>query len=208
MLTNINAAENEDNEAMDDAEDIDMTVDDASQAAQAPQPPAFFTSLVAPLLKLVHPTALSFPPLGSPSPHPPTTSALGAIHISALECLNNIFLSMATSLGGRPSGLAPENGRTVFDAIWRALEAVGTDIAGPGQERRKQMWDIGVGVLWGVGNIWKGVLVPTEGQVQVLTQFCSATTDNSTKVKTIGALECLAQHPESVDANRVSVVLL
>ncbi|KAI0706300.1 ARM repeat-containing protein [Cerioporus squamosus] len=193
--------ENEDDEAMGDAEDIDMTVEDASPATQAPQPPAFFTSLVAPLLKLVHPTALSFPPLGSPSPHPPTTSALGAIHISALECLNNIFLSMATSLGGRPSGLAPENGRMVFDAVWRALAAAGTDISGPGQERRKQMWDIGVGVLWGVGNIWKGALVPIAEQIQVLTQFCSATTDISTKVKTIGALECLAQHPESVDAN-------
>ncbi len=193
---------------MDDAQDIDMTAEDASPATQTPQPPAFFTSLVTPLLKLVQPTALSFPPLGSPSPHPPTTSALSSIHISALECLNNIFLSLATSLGGRPSGLAPENGLMVFDAVWRALAAVGTDISGPGQERRKEMWDIGVGVLWGVGNVWKGALVPTAEQVQVLVQFCNATTDISTKVKTIGALECLAQHPESVDANAVSVVLL
>ncbi|KAI0714810.1 ARM repeat-containing protein [Earliella scabrosa] len=194
---------NEDDEAMDDAQDIDMTVNDASVAAHAPQPPSFFTTLVAPLLKLVNPTALSFPPLGSPSPHPPTTSALSAIHISALECLNNIFLSMATSLGGRPSGLAPENGRMVFDAVWRALGAVGTEISGAGQERRKDMWDIGVGVLWGVGNIWKGSLLPTEEHVQVLTQFYNATSDISVKVKTIGTLECLGQHPESVDANRI-----
>lgn len=187
---------------MDDV-DIDMTVDDTSTTASIPPPSAFFTTLVAPLLKLVHPTALSFPPVGAPSPHPPTTSALGAVHVSALECLNNIFLSMATSLGGRPSGLAPENGRTVFDAVWHALGAVGTDISGPGQERRREMWDVGVGVLWGVGNIWKGALTPTEEQVQVLTQFCSATTDMSVKVKTIGTLECLAQHPQSVDANRV-----
>lgn len=200
-------AENEDDEAMDDAQDIDMTVNDASVAAHAPQPPSFFTTLVAPLLKLLNPTALSFPPLGSPSPHPPTTSALSAIHISALECLNNIFLSMATSLGGRPSGLAPENGRMVFDAVWRALGAVGTEISGAGQERRKDMWDIGVGVLWGVGNIWKGSLLPTEEHVQVLTQFYNATSDISVKVKTIGTLECLGQHPESVDANRVSTLL-
>lgn len=200
------AEDNEDDEGVDDAQDIDMAVEDASPNAQAPQPPAFFNTLVAPLLKLVQPTALSFPPLGSPSPHPPTTSALSAIHIGALECLNNIFLSMATSLGGRPSGLAPESGRTVFDAVWSALGAVGTDISGAGQERRREMWHIGVGVLWGVGNIWKGGLVPTEEQVQVLTQFCNATSDISVKVKTIGTLECLAQHPESVDANRVSGV--
>ena len=189
---------------MDDAQDIDMAIDDAATSAQAPPPPAFFTTLVAPLLRLVQPTALSFPPVGAPSPHPPTTSALGAIHVSALECLNNIFLSMATSLAGRPSGLASENGRTVFDAVWGALGAVGTEISGAGQERRKEMWDIGVGVLWGVGNVWKGGLVPTEEQVQVLSQFCGATTDTGVKVKTIGTLECLAQHPESVDTNRVS----
>ncbi|KAI0756410.1 ARM repeat-containing protein [Daedaleopsis nitida] len=195
--------EHDDDEAMDGADDVDMSVNDATPAAHAPQAPAFFTTLVAPLLKYVHPTALSFPPLGSPSPHPPTTSALGAIHISALECLNNIFLSMATSSGGRPSGLAPEQGRTVFDAVWRALGAVGTDISAAGQERRREMWDIGVGVLWGVGNTWKGSLVPTEEHIQVLTQFYATTTDISVKVKVIGTLECLAQHPESVDANRI-----
>ncbi|TBU46133.1 ARM repeat-containing protein [Dichomitus squalens] len=201
----------DDNEAgdenVDDAPDIDMTIDNADASpdtpGDAPQPPAFFTTLVAPLLKLVQPTPLSFPPLDNPSPHPPTTSALGAIPVSALECLNNIFLSMATSLAGRPSGLAPENGRTVFDAVWRALNAVGTDISRSGQERRREVWNMGVGVLWGVGNVWKGALVPTEEHVQVLTQFCGATADTGVKVKTIGALECLAQHPESVDANRV-----
>ncbi|KAI1793049.1 ARM repeat-containing protein [Ganoderma leucocontextum] len=196
--------DDEGDEGMDAAEDIDMAVDASPAAAHrhAAQPPAFFTTLVAPVVKLVQPVPLSFPPLDGPSAHPPTTSALGAIHVSALECLSNVFLSMATSLGGRPSGLAPENGRTVFDAVWRALGAVGTDISGTGQERRREMWDTGVGVLWGVGNVWKGALVPTEEHVQLLTQFCGATADPAVKVKTIGTLECLAQHSASVDANR------
>ena len=199
-----NTADDEGGEGVDNAEDIDMEVD-ASPATDAPQPPpAFFTTLVAPVLKLVQPAPLSFPPLDGPSAHPPMTSALGAIHVSALECLNNVFLSMATSLGGRPSGLAPENGREVFDAVWGALGAVGTDIADAGQERRREVWDIGMGVLWGVGNVWKGALMPTEEQVQVLTQFCGVTADPAVKVKTIGTLECLAQHPASVGANRVS----
>ncbi|KAI8990655.1 ARM repeat-containing protein [Trametes punicea] len=198
--------EDDDDAGMEDTEDIDMTVEDNAGApqAEASQPPAFFTTLVAPLLKFVQPTALSFPPLGAPSPHPPTTSALSAIHISALECLNNIFLSMATSARGRPSslGLDPASGRTVFDAVWGALRLVGTEITAAGQERRREMWDMGVGVLWGVGNLFKGALVPTEEQVRVLIEFSNTTPDVHVKVKTIGTLECLAQHPESLDANR------
>lgn len=194
----------EDDEDIEDAGDVDMAVVDTADAA-ASQPPSFFTTLVAPLLKFVHPTALSFPPLGAPSPHPPTTSALGAIHVSALECLNNIFLSMATSSRGQPAGLGldPASGRAVFDAVWGALRLVGTEITSTGQERRREMWDIGVGVLWGVGNMFKGALTPTDEHVQVLIQFCNATSDIQVKVKTIGTLECLVQHPESVDANRV-----
>ncbi|KAI0640125.1 armadillo-type protein [Trametes polyzona] len=197
--------EDEDDEGMEDAQDIDMAVEDTSGAEPSQQLPGFFTTLVVPLLKFVHPTALSFPPLGAPSPHPPTTSALSAIHVSALECLNNIFLSMATSSRGNPSslGLDPASGRTVFDAVWGALRLVGTEITGAGQERRREMWDIGVGVLWGVGNLFKGAIAPTEEQVQVLIQFANATQDAQVKVKTIGTLECLAQHPESVDANRI-----
>ncbi|PIL31313.1 hypothetical protein GSI_06011 [Ganoderma sinense ZZ0214-1] len=174
--------DNEDDEGeedVDESEDVDMAVD-APPSDTAPQPPpAFFTTLVAPVLKLVHPAPLSFPPARRPVSTP------------------------ADDVGARrDSCLAPENGRVVFDAVWRALGTVGTDIAGAGQERRREMWDTGVGVLWGVGNVWKGALVPTEEQVQVLTQFCGATADSAVKVKTIGTLECLAQHPESVDANR------
>jgi hypothetical protein len=39
----------------------------------------------------------------------------------------------------------------------------------------------------------------------VLIQFCEATTDPKTQVKCIGTLECLAQHPGSIDINRVRV---
>ncbi|KAL1740466.1 hypothetical protein HDZ31DRAFT_47461, partial [Schizophyllum fasciatum] len=38
--------------------------------------------------------------------------------------------------------------------------------------------------------------------VQVLTQYCDSTADERTRVKCIGALECLAQCPEAIDANR------
>lgn len=125
--------------------------------------PTFLTTLVAPLLTLIQPTALSFPPLAAPSPHPPTTSALSALHISALECLNNVFLSLTISSNADISSDA-NSGRTVWDGIWSALGLIGTQ-TGLGQERRQEAWNVAVGVLWGIGRIWKGSIVS-------LTLFC------------------------------------
>jgi len=114
-------------------------------------------ALVEPLISLIQPVRLSFPPAAGQSSHPPTTSVLSAIHVSALECLNNIFLALSTS---PTSGLAAASasGKQIWDGVWAALGSVGMEIA-RGQERKQEMWEIGVGVLWGVGNIWKGSLV-------------------------------------------------
>lgn len=197
----------DEDEDMEGEPDIDMALEQESSTNQAaPTKPTFFRSLISPLLALIQPTILSFSPPDGPSPHPPTTSALSAIHISAFECLNNTFLSLrhaSSSSGSYIPNSDADSGNKIWNEIWRALGVVGTDVDIPGQERRKQMWEIGVGVLWGVANMWKGALVPDETQVQVLMQLCNATTDHSVKVKCIGTLECLAQHPESVDANRV-----
>ncbi|KAG6842438.1 hypothetical protein C0991_007568 [Blastosporella zonata] len=206
----------------DDDEDLEMDGGDNDMQEDTPENTAsvsFLPALVTPLVALLHPTSLSFPPLAAPSLHPPTTSALSAIHISALECLNNIFLSLATSRN--PSVSADhEAGRNVWDGIWSALSAVGTE-TGLGQERRREMWNVAVGVLWGIGNVWKGSLVspdcilvlqhvltnleqvPNEEQVQILIQLCGATSDERIQVKCIGTLECLAQHPQSIDGNRL-----
>jgi hypothetical protein len=160
-------------------------------------------SLVPPLLELIKPTSLSFPPLASPSSHPPTTSALSAVHISAFECLNNIFFSLAADPS--PSVIADTSaGTQVWNQIWEALRQVGTDTTGLGQERRKEVWELAVGVLWGLGNIWKGNLVPVDEQVNLLIQLCESTGDPTLKVKCIGTLDCLAQHPHSVALNKVS----
>ncbi|GLB35792.1 putative ARM repeat-containing protein [Lyophyllum shimeji] len=194
-----NGSEDEDDEDLDvDESDADMKED--TPTAGAPSP-SFLPTLVAPLLALIQPTSLSFPPLASPSVHPPTTSALSAVHISALECLNNLFLSLATS---PYPGVSSDNeaGRKVWDEVWAALAAVGTE-TGPGQERRQGMWHLAVGVLWGVGNVWKGSLIPNEEQVKLLMQLCDATSDERIRVKCIGTLECLAQHPRSIDGNRL-----
>lgn len=138
--------------------DAEMSFDDTQSAEpQTPSTTTFLPALVQPLLALIHPTPLSFPASTGPSPHPPTTSALSAIHVSALECLNNIFLSLATSPNSTVAA-DKESGRKVWDDVWSALNVAGT-ASGPGQERRQEMWEVAVGVLWGIGNVWKGFLV-------------------------------------------------
>ncbi|KAI0936900.1 hypothetical protein AcV5_004925 [Taiwanofungus camphoratus] len=196
---------NED-EYMEDQMDEDMALKEEDIPETRRSHPAIFCTLISPLLALIRPTSLSFSPLNAPSPHPPTTSALSAIHISALECLNNIFLSVRTGSSiNESSGLGSEveGGQKVWAELWSSLNMVGTDVTSPGQERRRDVWEIGVGVLWGVGNIWKSTLVPHEDQVRVLMQLCDATEEQSVKVKCIGTLECLAQHVETIDFNRV-----
>lgn len=139
-------------------EEDDMAVDHGAAAA-APELPvsSMLPSLVSPLLSLLQPTALSFPPLAAPSIHPPTTSALSVIHVSALECLNNLFLSLAAS--HKPSiSSDKEAGLAVWNGVWSALKLVGTEI-GLGQERRQEIREVAIGVLWGVGNVWKGLIV-------------------------------------------------
>lgn len=200
-------------DAHDDIDEMDGDEDamsDDEGATELPQKsaPSALPSIVEPLLALIHPAPLSFPPTaGAASPHPPTTSALSAIHICALECMNNVFLSLATPARLQSQGFASdadrEAGPKIWERVWRALEAVGTNVDGPGQERRRDMWQIAVGVLWGVSLLWKGTLIPQEAQVHVLIQLCTAASDASVKVKCVGTLECLAQHPEAIDGNRM-----
>lgn len=193
--------DDEDNDA-EIEEDVtdDMALDD-TPITNGTTTASHLPALVEPLITLIQPVRLSFPPAAGQSIHPPTTSVLSAIHVSALECLNNIFLSLSASPN---SGLAAASasGKQIWDGVWAALGSVGTEIT-RSQERKQEMWEIGVGVLWGVGNIWKGSLVPNEEQVQLLIQLCNSSADLAIRVKCIGTLECLAQHPQSIDANRV-----
>ncbi|EIW86944.1 ARM repeat-containing protein [Coniophora puteana RWD-64-598 SS2] len=192
----------EDGADLDDASDEEMVVEDGfSGERPAPsQSTRILPSLVEPLLALVRPTDLSFPPAAEQSPHPPTTSALGGIHVCALECLNNIFLSLSASPHPELSA-DTQSGQKLWDEMWTSLNLVGTNI-GRGQERKKDVWEIAIGVLWGIGNIWKGSLAPVEDQVNVLIQYCNSASDPILRVKCLGTLECLAQHPDSIDGNR------
>ncbi|THV01428.1 ARM repeat-containing protein [Dendrothele bispora CBS 962.96] len=196
MEEDMDDGNDEDDEVLDEM-DIELTTDKDPSSTERT---TLIPSLVPALLSLIHPTALSFPPLAAPSPHPPTTSALSAIHISAMECLNNIFLSLASSPNPAVSS-DKEAGSKIWNELWTTLGIIGIEW-GLGQEKRKEIWEVAVGVLWGVGIVWKGYLTTTEEQIKTLMQFCDSTSDDALKVKCIGALECLAQHPESIEHNR------
>lgn len=101
------------------------------------------------LLALARPTAyLSFPPPALPSISPPITSVLGAIHVRALECLNNLFVGMkerdTVEASGSDEPATPEEKKAkeeivqgavgVWDQMWSAelLGAVGPPPAGTG----------------------------------------------------------------------------
>ncbi|KAA1467810.1 ARM repeat-containing protein [Dentipellis sp. KUC8613] len=202
--------EDKDDDNMDDidGDDTKMALDDVEPTPNgtAPSqsdltPSSFLPTVLEPLLALIQPTTLSFPPPNEPSPHPPTTSALSAIHIAALECLNNAFLSLAAN---PPPAVSADvvAGRRVWDAVWRALGAAGMQ-GGAGQERRKEMWEVAVGVLWGIGRVWSGKIPPDVEQVNVLMRLIDEQADDALRVKCIGTLESLAQNPESIDTNKL-----
>lgn len=202
-------------EGMTEGIPLDETVHPREETKRSSM--ALLPDLVRPLLTLVQPTFLSFSPPSSPSFHPPTTSALSAIHVSAFECLNNLFLSLSAPPNAELAA-DEDAGRSIWSEIWAALSKVGLDVA-PGQERKREIWEVVVGVLWGVGSIWKGKLVrdapqrtslfstitqvPVDQQAQILMNVCDSSTRVQVQVKCIGTLECLAQYPDSIETNRV-----
>ncbi|KAF8586249.1 ARM repeat-containing protein [Ramaria rubella] len=179
---------------------------------------SLLSTLTVPLVTLVQPTTLSFPPgVSEPSPHPPTTSAFSTIHIRALECLNNLFLAIDEARDGTELAVSSEdqeNLKSLWHELWRALATVGKVardgklVASRGLEKKTEMWEVAMGVLWGIARVGCRYLVPDPEQVQALMQFCDATADDMTKAKCIGALECLAQNPEAIEANKVISIYL
>ena len=143
---------------MDETPDEPMALDEAPEpdnnSAPALNAPSFLPTLLDPLLALIQSTELSF---STPSPHPPTTSALGAIHIAAFECLSNAFFALATAPAAAASDV--QVGQRVWAAVWAALAGAGNPAEAAPGSARATVWDVAVGVLWGVGTVWPGKIV-------------------------------------------------
>ncbi|KDN49105.1 hypothetical protein RSAG8_02458, partial [Rhizoctonia solani AG-8 WAC10335] len=157
------------------------------------------------LLSLSTPTSMSFPPpttITTEPTHPPTTSALTAVHISALECLSNLLLSFPTSDTG------PVNPATadVAVAAWpRAWSTLNSSINAPlSADRRLELSVAALGVLWGLARLARGVLVPQKEQVELLVQVAdSAQAGEQVQVKCVGILGSLAQNVGEIEMNKV-----
>ncbi|KAG8987082.1 hypothetical protein FRB90_003615, partial [Tulasnella sp. 427] len=194
----------------DDDDDDDEVIEEDQPESKTPSSAqnialSLIANLTRPLLLLARPTPLSFPQGSAPPIHPPTTSALGTIHVRALECLNNLFLGINTEQVQLPNGAAKQV-TEIWKDVWSVLGAVGKQnewTVGSSVEVRKEMWEIGVGVLWGLARIGKGELIPEAQEVSTLIDFCNWTDNELIKVKCIGTLGCLAQRGDAVEANKV-----
>jgi hypothetical protein len=223
MLTNVVLSlieeweDDEEDAAMGDEEMIEQD----SPANRDPTEPTSAKSVdligtvIPACLSLIQPTLLSYPPAFQSSPHPPTTSALGAVHIAALECLNNICLSIAQlgiSSSLYQSSLQQFN--NVWVSVWQMLASLGLPEAGlgSGPEQKRQVWSLSLGLLWAVARIGvdeeqKLDLIPEEEKVKVLIDICEQANDPEVSVKTVGILERLAMHrnPNFVGVNKVRI---
>ncbi|KAF8336322.1 ARM repeat-containing protein [Cantharellus anzutake] len=200
----------------DPGDEAEFDIEDSGAGAQGNEDedalhagtPITLLSLSTPLLALIAPTPLSFPPPSLPSLHPPTTSVLSAIHIVALECLNNLFVKVQ----GQGEESVKKGAEGVWNAVWGSLG----DVNGPGRpgltfgnpavlgtEKRGEAWLVAVGALWGLARVCRGTLVPNAEQVQILMELCDIVTEEKAKVQCIGTLGCIAQNPGSIEANKV-----
>lgn len=212
--------EDEVTENVEDADMEDGNIDDVPEEPEdetvtAPRDSTnnLISILTSPLVKLITPTTLSFPPAPhEPSPHPPTTAFLSSIHIRALECLNNLFLAIdenddASQAGGLTDADRQE-ANVIWTAVWKALAQIGKVVTDGkfsttgGFVKKKEMWEIAMGVLWGIARIGRRHVAPDPEQIQIIMEFCDASSDDAVRVKCIGALECLAQFPNAIDGNR------
>ncbi|KAG8799806.1 hypothetical protein FRC16_004319 [Serendipita sp. 398] len=207
----------EDDNGMKMEEDTATTNDPSSNAtgeiAKATKSIDLLSSIVPSCLRFIQPTGLSYPPSFQPSPHPPITSALCGVHIAALECLNNICLSIA-ELGRDSSNIRSDTSTQiiieVWTSVWGMLATLGppdTSGIGSGPQQRMQVWNVSLSVLWAVARILKGDpnIVPDEDKVKVLMEIGNGTKDEELIVMCLGILECMAVNPSptSVPANKV-----
>jgi hypothetical protein len=202
----------EDNEDAD--EDIAMDEDNPVKMDSAPIPHLksinLVSSLVPACLSFIQPTALSYPPPSQPSRHPPTTSALAAIHIAALECLNNVCLSVAQLASTNINPNISQQLATIWPNVWSMLSNIGppdySNPVGPVYHQKRKIWRISLGVLWAVARIQResAILIPEETICKVLMEVCSSSVEeDEVKVICLGILECLATNPSFIAANKV-----
>lgn len=158
--------------------------------------PRLLSVLPERLVKLATLTPLSLPPSDDASPHPPTTAALSALHLRALEALNNLLLSTVAAVqnGEKLSIPAADLWAALFP-ILRAEGAPPADASARGQEFRKAIQEAALGCLWGVARSSPSSLSPSASEEELLTQVVGSSMSSDAQVRAIEALASLAARP-------------
>lgn len=199
---------------MEDAQDDETLIAAGRDPANAGTPaaptkvnsaglPRLLSVLPERLVKLATLTPLSLPPADDASPHPPTTAALSALHLRALEALNNLLLSTAAAVqnGEKLDVPAQELWNALFP-ILRAEGAPAADASARGQEFRKAIQEAALGCLWGCARSSPASLSPSAAEEELLTQVVGSPMSTDTQVRAIETLASLAARPGvSVEEN-------
>lgn len=192
---------------MEDAQDDETLIaaGRAPGAAGAKAAPAKVNSAGLPHLLSVLPgrlaalaalTPLSLPPAGEASPHPPSTAALGALHLRALEALNNLLLSCVAAVANGEKLAIPA--AELWAALFPVLRCDGAppaDAAVRGQEARRAIQEAALGCLWGVARAAPAALSPSAAEEELLTQVVGSSMGPDAQARAIEALAALAARP-------------
>jgi hypothetical protein len=135
--------------------------------------------------------------------HPPTTSALVAVHLSALECLSNLLLSFPTSDSGPVNPAVLDLAVAAWPQAWSALLTVIVSTTS-NLDRKAEVSFAALGALWGIARLARGVVVPSQEHVETLVRIAdSPGAEEQVQVKCVGILGSLAQNVNELEINKV-----
>nr|CAG8455031.1 5151_t:CDS:10 [Entrophospora candida] len=173
-----------------------------------------FTTIILPaLIRLAAPTKLSFQEQMGPNVMPPPTiapiitSSLAIIHLRAIECMNNFFLSMIDFEDkvwyDQHKDDVKQLSITLIDlANQVAGKGVKVGAEDPGQEMRGSILEALVGCLWTLARGLDGYPF-SEAQIETFIVSYHHSISDSMRVKIIGTLGVVARRQNAVKENKI-----
>ncbi|GBB99537.1 hypothetical protein RclHR1_03550017 [Rhizophagus clarus] len=175
----------------------------------------FATDIISDLIRLSRPTSLSYPEqLGHnvipvKSVVPTITDSLAMVHLRAVECMNNFFLTMVDIVEEKWWFVKH---RDAAKYTWTRLVEVANQVAGkgikvgaedPGQKMRGTVLEALVGCLWTLARGLNGEVPLAENQIQAFIQCYKSTISESMRVKLIGTLGVIAKRQNAIEDNKL-----
>ncbi|CAB5184586.1 unnamed protein product [Rhizophagus irregularis] len=176
---------------------------------------AFATDIISDLIRLSKPTSLSYPEqLGHnvipvKSVVPTITESLAMVHLRAVECMNNFFLTMVDIVEEK---WWFTKHRDAAKYTWTRLVELANQVAGkgikvgaedPGQKMRGTVLEALVGCLWTLARGLNGDMPLVENQIQSFIQCYKSTVSESMRVKLIGTLGVIAKRQNAIEDNKL-----